>query len=401
MTIPSAKNSENSDGVLARQGPAFRRAGPDSLKNVRNLVAVGRGKGGVGKSTVTTNLAMALHRLGASVAVLDADIYGPSQPGMLGSGGARAESFEDQLTPLVRHGVGFMSIGLVMPTDGPVVWRAPMATKVIYQFLNNVRWGDLDYLLIDLPPGTGDVQLSLAQQAPLTGSVVVTTPQQAALGVARKGLKMFQQVKVPILGVVENMSGFVCKNCGTSHLVFKKDGGETLAKESGVPFLGRIPLDADIMEGGDAGEPVSVQNPTSVSSLAFLALAKAFESEVARENGSGLSGEPKQVGVGAQGSLKIEWSDGHEGVVSGWTLRTQCPCAACVDEDTGQRILDPKKIPLDVTVSGTQPVGRYGASVAFSDGHSTGIYTWDRLRSLCECPLCTAQRAPAGNSFSV
>ncbi len=378
--------------LQARKGPSFRRPGPESLANVRNLVAIGSGKGGVGKSTVTTNLAVALQKMGAKVAVLDADIYGPSQPGLMGASGERAQSENDQIKPLDRHGVGFMSIGLIMPQDGPVVWRAPMAMKALFQFLNNVQWGDLDYLLIDLPPGTGDVQLTIAQQAPLTGSIVVTTPQDVALNVARKGLQMFQQVKVPILGVVENMSGFVCTNCGTEHLVFKKEGGRTLAKESGTAFLGRIPLETDIMTGGDAGEPLLVRSPNAPAAQSFLDLARAFEHEVARVNGAPLADEPKNVSIGSAGDLRIEWADGHEGINAAWGLRVNCPCAACVDEDTGKRVLDPQRIPLDIKVSEVHPVGRYGIGIAFSDSHNTGIYRFEALRAACECPQCIAKK---------
>jgi ATP-binding protein involved in chromosome partitioning len=387
--------------VQARKGPSFRRPGPDSLANVRNLVAIGSGKGGVGKSTVTTNLAVALQKMGAKVAVLDADIYGPSQPGLMGANGERAQSENDQIKPMDRHGVGFMSIGLIMPQDGPVVWRAPMAMKALFQFLTNVQWGDLDYLLIDLPPGTGDVQLTIAQQAPLTGSIVVTTPQDVALNVARKGLQMFQQVKVPILGVVENMSGFVCTNCGTEHLVFKKEGGRALAKESGTAFLGRIPLETDIMTGGDAGEPLLVRSLNAPAAQSFLDLARAFEHEVARVNGAPLADEPKNVSIGSAGDLRIEWADGHEGINGAWGLRVSCPCAACVDEDTGKRVLDPQRIPLDIKVSEVHPVGRYGIGIAFSDSHNTGIYRFEFLRAACECPQCLAKKGNAPTNIVV
>lgn len=389
------------EALQARKGPSFRRPGPDSLANVRNLVAVGSGKGGVGKSTVTTNLAVALQKMGAKVAVLDADIYGPSQPGLLGAKGSRAQSQNEQIQPLTRHGIGFMSIGLIMPQDGPVVWRAPMAMKALFQFLTNVQWGDLDYLLIDLPPGTGDVQLTIAQQAPLTGSIVVTTPQDVALNVARKGLQMFQQVKVPILGVVENMSGFVCTNCGTEHLVFKKEGGRALAKESGTAFLGRIPLETDIMSGGDAGEPLLVRSPNAPAAQSFMDLARAFEHEVARVNGAPLADEPKNVSIGSAGDLRIEWADGHEGINAAWGLRVNCPCAACVDEDTGKRVLDPQRIPLDINVSEVHPVGRYGIGIAFSDSHNTGIFRFETLRAACECPLCAASKGNSSARFSV
>jgi ATP-binding protein involved in chromosome partitioning len=386
--------------AAARQGPRVQRERPEGLAAVRNIVAVGSGKGGVGKSTITTNLAVALAALGARVAVLDADIYGPSQPGLLGAKKTRAEGDGEQLVPIERHGIRFISMGVVMADDAPVVWRAPMAIKALYQFLAYVKWGDLDYLLIDMPPGTGDVQLSLAQQAPLTGSVVVTTPQDVALGVARKGLKMFQQVKVPLVGVVENMSGFVCTNCGTKHDIFKKDGGQTLAREAGAAFLGAIPLEADVVEGSDAGDPVVLRRPAGAASKAFFALARAFEKEIARLNALTPADEPLRVDTTAAGELAIEWIDGHKSAHSPWPLRTVCPCAACVDEDTGRRVLDPSRVPLDVKVTGVTPVGRYGVGLAFSDGHNTGIYTYDKLRKTCECADCLAKRG-AVRSFPV
>jgi ATP-binding protein involved in chromosome partitioning len=402
MTSPTEISfTPNAEALQARKGPAFRRPGPEALANVRNVVAIGSGKGGVGKSTVTTNVAVALQKMGAKVAVLDADIYGPSQPGLLGAAGVRAQSENEQIQPLNRHGVGFMSIGLIMPQDGPVVWRAPMAMKALFQFLTNVQWGDLDYLLIDLPPGTGDVQLTIAQQAPLTGAVVVTTPQDVALNVARKGLQMFQQVKVPILGVVENMSGFVCTQCGTEHSVFKKDGGRVLAQESGTALLGRIPLETDVMTGGDAGEPLLVRSPHTPAARAFMDLARAFEREVARANGAPLADEPKNVSIGSAGDLRIEWADGHAGINGGWGLRVKCPCAACVDENTGKRVLDPQRIALDIKVSEVHPVGRYGVGIAFSDSHNTGIYRFEFLRTSCECLECVSTRGNTTGSFSV
>lgn len=226
---------------------------------VRHVIAIASGKGGVGKSTVTANLAHALAAQGARVGVLDADIYGPSQPQMLGSPIGAPKPGADEngiLIPAERAGVKFMSMGLLSQADGAVVWRAPMATKMIQQFLGGVKWGELDYLLIDLPPGTGDVQLTLAQQARLSGAIIVTTPQQVAVGIAKKGLRMFQNLNVPILGVIENMSGFHCAHCGHDTAVFKVGGGRDLALELKLPFLGAIPLDPNVMMSGDAGVPL-------------------------------------------------------------------------------------------------------------------------------------------------
>jgi ATP-binding protein involved in chromosome partitioning len=249
-----------------------------------------------------------------------------------------------------------------------------MAVNMIQQFISVVDWGDLDYLLIDMPPGTGDVQLTLAQQAFLTGSVIVTTPQEASLAIARKGLKMFQQVKVPILGVVENMSG----------TIFKTGGGSRLAKEAGVPFLGVIPLDGAIVEAGDTGVPVVLSAPSSTSGQAFMVLAAAFEREVAKANGGGggVESGPKQVEVSLAGELVLQWVGQAPLILNPRDLRLNCPCAACVNEHTGLRTLDPKRIPLEVRVKEAVPVGLYGLALHFSDGHNTGIYRFEALQKL-------------------
>jgi ATP-binding protein involved in chromosome partitioning len=253
-------------------------------------------------------------------------------------------------------------------------------------------------LLIDLPPGTGDVQLTLAQQASLSGAIIVTTPQDVALGIARKGLKMFQTVHVPILGIVENMSGFFCRKCGEKNAIFKEGGGEKMALDLGVPYLGAIPLDPDVVAGGDAGEPVLVQSRNSPAAQAFTKIADRFKAELARA--AGALGEPRDLRVGAQGEMMLTWPDNHQSLYTPYHLRVNCGCAACVHEDTGQRMMDPKNVPLDIRFERANPVGRYGLALAFSDGHSTGIYTFENLRALCECPECTAKRGENA-AFSV
>jgi ATP-binding protein involved in chromosome partitioning len=231
--------------------------------------------------------------------------------------------------------------------------------------------------------------------------VVVTTPQDVALSVARKGLQMFQQVKVPILGVVENMSGFVCTNCGTEHLVFKKEGGRALAQESGTAFLGRIPLETEIMTGGDAGEPLLVRSPHAPAARSFIDLARAFEHEVARVNGAPLADEPKNVAIGGAGDLRIEWADGHAGINGAWGLRVSCPCAVVCGRRHGKARVGPQAHSLDVKISEVHPVGRYGIGIAFSDSHNTGIYKFEILRAACECPVCLAKRGSSPESFPV
>ena len=358
--------------------------GSGGLSGVKNIIAIASGKGGVGKSTLSVNLAVALAQTGAKVGLMDADIYGPSQPGMLGARDARPDVSGDMLQPVKKYGVDFVSMGLLIDNDGPVIWRAPMAMKIIHQFIGNVDWGKLDYLLIDLPPGTGDVQLTLAQQASLTGAVIVTTPQQVALGVAAKGLKMFEQVNVPILGVIENMSGFACKHCGKTTDIFKVGGGEALAKHSGVPYLGAIPLDAEIMMSGDSGVPVLESGNASPAARAFLDVAKNLQMTVARISATISADEPEQIELRLNGDLVVTWADARVSNYNAYSLRINCPCASCVDEDSGRRTLDAKRIPLDIKIESFEMIGRYAVALHFSDGHRTGLYAFKLLQQLPE-----------------
>lgn len=245
-----------------------------SLPSVKNVIAVASGKGGVGKSTVTINLSMALAAEGARVGLLDADIYGPSVPLMMGTVDEKPESKDKRVIPIERNGVKMMSMGYLIPQGEPVVWRGPMVHGALTQFLNQVEWGDLDYLLIDMPPGTGDAQLTISQSAPLSGTIIVTTPQEVSLIDARKGLKMFQNVKVPILGVIENMSGFVCGHCQEVTPIFREGGGKKIAHESGVNLLGTIPLDPQVAETSDSGRPIVISNPQSEVSKRYRQMAR-------------------------------------------------------------------------------------------------------------------------------
>jgi ATP-binding protein involved in chromosome partitioning len=245
------------------------------LGDIRNIVAVASGKGGVGKSTVAVNLALAWAAQGARVGVLDADIYGPSQPLMLGLAGQRPVSKDGkQLSPLVSHGVSAMSIGFLVDAEQPMVWRGPMVTQGLTQLLEQTQWGTLDYLVVDMPPGTGDIQLTLAQRVPVAGAVIVTTPQDIALADARKGLKMFEKVAVPVLGIVENMSVYVCSNCGHTEHIFGAGGGARMAQEYGVRLLGELPLDAHIREEADGGRPTVVAAPESARARAYFEMAR-------------------------------------------------------------------------------------------------------------------------------
>jgi ATP-binding protein involved in chromosome partitioning len=244
------------------------------LPNVKNIVAVSSGKGGVGKSTVAVNLALALAAEGARVGMLDADIYGPSQPTMLGLAGKPDTVDGRMLEPMVGHGIQAMSIGFLIDPDQPMVWRGPMVTQALQQLLMQTNWQDIDYLIVDMPPGTGDIQLTLSQQVPVTGAVVVTTPQDIALLDAIKGLKMFEKVGVPILGIVENMAIHVCSQCGHAEHVFGAGGAERMSKEYGVTVLGSLPLDIRIREQADSGRPTVVADPDSEVARTYKAIAR-------------------------------------------------------------------------------------------------------------------------------
>ncbi|HBZ45981.1 MAG TPA: iron-sulfur cluster carrier protein ApbC [Stenotrophomonas sp.] len=249
---------------------------------VRNVIAVGSGKGGVGKSTTAVNLAVALARLGARVGLLDADIYGPSVPMMLGLSGRPESPDNKSIEPLRAFGVETMSIGYLIEDETPMIWRGPMATSAMTQFFNDTLWDDLDYLLIDLPPGTGDIQLTLTQKIPLAGAVIVTTPQDIATLDAKKALKMFEKVEVPVLGIVENMAVHTCSNCGHIEHLFGDGGGERMAAQYGVPLLGSLPLDIGIREQGDAGTPITAAAPESPAAQAYLRAAERLVDEVAK-----------------------------------------------------------------------------------------------------------------------
>src|SRR3954447_1795608 len=252
-----------------------------SMPGVKHVIAVASGKGGVGKSTVATNLALALHMLGRRVGLLDADIYGPSIPIMMGVHETWDPNSKEW--PLERYGIKLMSMGFWVKPETAMIWRGPMVHKYLTAFLTQVPWGELDYLVIDLPPGTGDAQLTLTQTAPLSGAVIVTTPQDVSLIDARKGLEMFRQVHVPVLGIVENMSYFVGED-GKRYEIFRHGGGKKLAQEAGVPFLGEVPIDPQVAECGDTGDPIVHKHPDSAVAKAYLALAGTVIAELEKQS---------------------------------------------------------------------------------------------------------------------
>jgi ATP-binding protein involved in chromosome partitioning len=256
------------------------------ITGIQYSIAVASGKGGVGKSTVSVNLAVALAATGAATGLLDADLLGASVPIMTGAN-RRPAHVGEKLVPVDAYGVRLMSLGLLMPDGGPVIWRGAMVSGAVQQFLRDVAWGTLDYLVVDLPPGTGDAQLTLAQSLPLTGAVIVTTPQDVAMEIAAKALAMFQQLRVPILGILENMSGFVCPHCGTTAPVFGAGGGRRSSERLGVPFLGAIPLDPAVCAGGDRGQPIVAGQPDSPVAAAFRELSARVRERVAALAGGG------------------------------------------------------------------------------------------------------------------
>ncbi len=265
------------------------------IDSVKNIIAVASGKGGVGKSTVSVNLALALSAEGATVGVLDADIYGPSQPRMLGVEGKPDSKDGKKMEPMNSYHIQSMSIGFLIDEETPMIWRGPMVTQALEQLLQDTNWKDLDYLIIDLPPGTGDTQLTLAQKVPVSGAVIVTTPQDIALLDARKGLKMFEKVEVPVLGVVENMSTHICSSCGHEEFIFGEGGGVRMAEQYDVDFLGAIPLDKSIREGTDSGKPTVVAEPESRVAEIYRDIAIRTAAKLARKSKNYAAKFPKIV----------------------------------------------------------------------------------------------------------
>jgi len=280
-TLPGAGNI--SVGVSSKIIPHSVQRGLKLMPNVKNIIAVASGKGGVGKSTTAVNLALALSAEGASVGLLDADIYGPSQPMMLGVKGRPETKDGKSMEPMENHGVQVSSIGFLIDPDEPMVWRGPMVTQALQQLLEQTNWRDLDYLIVDMPPGTGDIQLTLSQKVPVTGAVIVTTPQDIALLDARKGLKMFEKVGIPILGIVENMSTHICSNCGHAEEIFGAGGGAKMCQDFNVEFLGALPLTMAIREQADSGKPTVVADPDGPVAAIYKEIARKIAVQVSEK----------------------------------------------------------------------------------------------------------------------
>ena len=384
------------------------------LAGIQNIVAVASGKGGVGKSTTTLQLAMALKKTGASVGILDADVYGPSMVLMTGStqkaSSHKTDSGEELVKPNEFMGIKLISTAMFASASQATILRGPMASSIIRQYLTQVDWGELDYLLIDFPPGTGDIQLTLAQSAEITGGVVVTTPQEVALIDARKAIAMFETLKVPVVGVVENQSYFMCDGCDKKHYLYGSYGGRKIARQYGVPLLGQIPFDPKIAEALDPGNAESLlENENVFSSYREIAGKMAGSLATLHKNAStglqhfsyswdqlgeltskssSIDGAPPTkrsflTGVGRKNSaLALAWNDGGQTLHVPADLRRSCPCATCVDEHTGQKILKDKSVPDSLEIVQLSSVGRYAIQILFSDGHQTGIYTFERLSQI-------------------
>ncbi|MES2214887.1 MAG: P-loop NTPase [Pseudomonadota bacterium] len=343
-----------------------------SSSKIQNIIAVGSGKGGVGKSTISVNLAISLQLLGYKVGLLDADIMGPSVPSMLGINIERLDDIPEALTLAEKHGIKVMSMGMLTNQDQPVVLRGAMVTKYLKSFISDIAWGELDYLIIDLPPGTGDIQISLCQAIPLTGAVIVTTPQDVSFKIALKGLKMFDLVHVPILGIVENMSMFSCSNCGHETHLFGSGGGLALSEKTGAEFLGQVPVDSEIVASGDSGLPIAISNPSSAAAKSYLEIAKKITNYTSQKTIT-----IKSMGQVDENTLSILWSDDRIDAFDTTKLRLACTCAKC----TG---IKEESLASNITIISINQVGNYAIRITWSDGHNTGIYSFKHLREMGE-----------------
>ena len=390
MAIDGVEKVEIEHTWEVNRVPSLQNPGtPTSLEKVRNVIAVASGKGGVGKSTVTVNLAYAFANAGAKVGILDVDIYGPSIPGMLGLRDhyLTSESVQQgSITPVEVYGMKVISMGFLANSDSPVIVRGPIASQMVQQLLAGTAWGELDYLFVDLPPGTGDIQLTLCQAVPLTGGVIVTTPQEVAYSIAEKGLKMFQQVKIPILGIVENMSHYHCPECGHADNIFREGGGEIAAKKLELPLLGKIPLSSEIVNSMEEGVPLIKRSEDSGPSKAYQEIAErvAAQSSVVVMQESMNPESPQEITITDQGYLLVKWMNGEENLIPAIMLRGACPCASCIDEITGEKTLDVESLPHDLMIANYGYIGRYAIRFEFSDGHDTGIFDFTRIRKIGE-----------------
>lgn len=357
MTAMAAKPRQDAGG------------GVDTLAKVGAVIAVSSCKGGVGKSTVSAMLARAIQREGHAVGLLDVDIYGPSVPTLFKVHQPDVFMKSNLIQPVIVDGMKTMSLGYLMG-DKPAVMRGPMVSNYTMQMLKQTDWGTLDYLIIDMPPGTGDIQLTLVQQASIDGAVIVTTPQALSLVDVARGILMFEKVNVPVLGIVENMAYFVCDDCDKKHFLFGSSAA-TLKERFGLNMLAQIPIMSGVADASlqSSGAEIPV----------FGELAENLHREVGMRR---LSGEERPVVTPEKGKILITWPDGTETRIVNKALRASCQCALCINEFTGEPILDPDTIPADLRVEDIQPLGNYAVAITWSDGHSSGIYSWDHFKKI-------------------
>ena len=382
---PVAESARVKEARARGAAPAAPAPAPGGARHtiqvagIKHMIAIASGKGGVGKSTTAVNLALGLQAIGLETGILDADIYGPSQPRLLGLTGRPQVAHGNTLRPMQAYGLRAMSMGFLVDEGTPIIWRGPMVVSALTQMLRDVDWGELDALVIDMPPGTGDVQLTMAQQVPLSGAIIVSTPQDLALIDARKGLNMFRRVDVPVLGIVENMSYFLCPKCGERSDIFGHGGAKLEAEKLGIPFLGGVPLHMDIRATSDEGQPIVASSPDSPHAQIYRDIAARAWSEL--QQGSGARLAPPKLEIGPDKSvLNVAFEGAKPFALSAEMLRVMSPSAEVQGHSPDQRVTVARK--RKVKIRELKPVGNYAVRIVFDDGHDTGLYVWSYLQIL-------------------
>ena len=382
---PVAESARVKEARARGAAPAAPAPAPGGARHtiqvagIKHMIAIASGKGGVGKSTTAVNLALGLQAIGLETGILDADIYGPSQPRLLGLTGRPQVAHGNTLRPMEAYGLRAMSMGFLVDEGTPIIWRGPMVVSALTQMLRDVDWGELDVLVIDMPPGTGDVQLTMAQQVPLAGAIIVSTPQDLALIDARKGLNMFRKVDVPVLGIIENMSYFVCPKCGERADIFGHGGARNEAEKLGIPFLGGVPLHMDIRATSDEGQPIVASSPDSVHAQIYRDIAAKAWSELQESSGARL--QPPKLEIAPGGAeLGVAFEGAKPFALSAEMLRVMSPSAEVQGHSPEQRVTVGKK--RNVKIKELKPVGNYAVRIVFDDGHDTGLYAWSYLQTL-------------------